>query len=156
MSENKKDHADVKIHPPILTLAHLIAAFILKRYASHPLPASAGMQTFGFILLVIAFLIAVAAIIEFRRANTTVNPHGSVSKIISSGVFRFTRNPIYLGFFIMLIGFPLYFGTYWGIPMAFLFLVSIYYLVIQFEEAYLEKKFGTKYTDYKSRVRRWI
>ncbi|MBL8099911.1 MAG: isoprenylcysteine carboxylmethyltransferase family protein [Anaerolineales bacterium] len=155
MSEHK-DHADVKIHPPVLTLIFLVIAYLAKRFIPLPFDVPAWLQTFGFILVVSGFLLALAAIWEFMKAKTTVNPHGSVSNIISSGIFRFTRNPIYLGFVLMLIGFPLYFDTYWGIILAPVLILCFNTLVIQHEEAYLEKKFGEQYTSYKSRVRRWL
>lgn len=71
-------------------------------------------------------------------------------------VYRFTRNPIYLGMAFMLIGFPLAFGNVWGIPLVAAFIPLMNNLVIRHEEAYLEKKFGEAYTGYKSRVRRWL
>lgn len=90
------------------------------------------------------------------RARTTVDPHGSVSEIVTGGVFGISRNPIYLGFVCLLIGFPFIFGIYWGLILSPLFIILMNKLVIQHEEAYLEKKFGEVYTNYKSRVRRWL
>jgi protein-S-isoprenylcysteine O-methyltransferase Ste14 len=114
------------------------------------------VRNIGFAFVVAGFLSGVAAFMEFRRARTTVDPHGSVTSIISSGIYRFTRNPIYLGFVLMLIGLPLNSGTYWGIVLAPVFIHLMNRLVIEREEAYLEKKFGAVYTSYKSRVRRWL
>ncbi|MCC6568788.1 MAG: isoprenylcysteine carboxylmethyltransferase family protein [Anaerolineales bacterium] len=71
-------------------------------------------------------------------------------------MYRFTRNPIYLGMAFMLIGFPLAFGNVWGIPLVAAFIPLMNNLVIRHEEAYLEKKFGEACTGYKSRVRRWL
>jgi protein-S-isoprenylcysteine O-methyltransferase Ste14 len=90
------------------------------------------------------------------RAQTTLDPHGSVSTIVTSGPYRFSRNPIYLGFLCLLIGFPFIFRNYWGLILSPLLIVLMNTLVIQHEEAYLEKKFGEAYTGYKSRVRRWL
>ena len=73
-----------------------------------------------------------------------------------AGVYRFTRNPIYLGFLLMVIGLPLNSGLYSGIVIAPFFAVTMNRLVIEREEAYLEKKFKDVYTSYKSRVRRWL
>jgi protein-S-isoprenylcysteine O-methyltransferase Ste14 len=117
---------------------------------------SHGLWIVGFALVVIGFLLGIAAFVEFRKARTTINPHGSVTSIIGSGVYRLTRNPIYLGFVLMLIGLPLNSGTFWGLLLAPLMIISFNNLVIQHEEKYLEKKFGDVYTGYKSRVRRWL
>ncbi|HCR71578.1 MAG TPA: hypothetical protein DIW23_09055, partial [Anaerolineae bacterium] len=112
MSEHK-DHASVKIHPPVLTFIFIFLAYL----ANWLIPLQFSMQWLrylGFGIAIIGFLLPFFAIREFMKAKTTVNPHGSVSNIISSGIFQFTRNPIYVGFVLMSIGFPMYSGTYWG------------------------------------------
>ena len=155
MTESK-DHADVKIHPPILTVIHILAAYLLKWFVN-PLAAPPALELFGFALVVIGFCLGAAAFLAFRKKRTTVMPHGSVSAIVSEGIYRFTRNPIYLGFLLMIIGIPLTSGaTFWGLALAPIFVLSANRLVIEREEFYLEKKFGDEYTRYKSRVRRWI
>jgi len=150
------DHADVKIHPPILTVIHIAAAYVAKWAVPIPVLVPDLVRNIGFALVVAGFFSGVAAFMEFRKARTTVDPHGSVTSIISSGIYRFTRNPIYLGFVLMLIGLPMNSGTYWGIVLAPVFIHLMNRLVIEREEAYLEKKFGALYTSYKSRVRRWL
>lgn len=152
----QKDHADVKIPPPVLTLIHIGIAYAAKWLIPIPFAVPNILRTIGLPLAAVGFLLAIGAFLEFRKAGTTVDPHGPVKSIVISGVYRFTRNPIYLGFLLVLIGIPLNSGTYWGILLAPVFIVSINNLVIQHEEAYLEKKFGDVYADYKSRVRRWI
>ncbi|HCK66713.1 MAG TPA: isoprenylcysteine carboxylmethyltransferase family protein [Anaerolineae bacterium] len=154
MSEHK-DHADVKIHPPVLTFIFIFLAYLTNWL----IPLQFSMQWLrylGFAIAIIGFLLPFFAIREFMKAKTTVNPHGSVSNIISSGIFRLSRNPIYVGFVLMLIGFPLYSGTYWGLILSPVLIICFNKLVIEHEEAYLEKKFGEQYTNYKSRVRRWL
>ncbi len=155
MSEHK-DHANVKIHPPVLTLIHIAIAYAAKWTIPISFVVPNILRNIGFSFVIIGFLLGVAAVLEFRKARTTVLPHGSVSSIVTSGVYRFTRNPIYLGFTLMLIGFPLSSGTLWGLVLAPVFIYSMNRLVIEREEAYLEKKFGEGYTSFKSRVRRWL
>ena len=72
------------------------------------------------------------------------------------GPYAFTRNPIYFGFLLMVIGFPLNYGHFWGFLTAPFYIVSMNQLVIEKEEAYLEKKFKEQYTAYRLRVRRWL
>lgn len=155
MSE-KKDHADVKIHPPVLLIIHILAAYVLGRFILLPIVVSPLFRNIGLGLAGVGFLLGVLSFYAFRRARTTLNPHGSVTTVVSGGIYRFTRNPIYLGMVFMLIGFPLTFGNVWGIPLAPVFIFLMNKLVIEHEEAYLEKKFGEGYTGYKSRVRRWL
>lgn len=155
MSETK-DHADVKIPPPVLTIIFIVIAYVAKWTIPIPFVVPNFLRNIGFILIVIGFLLGIAAFSEFRKARTTIDPHGSVSSIVTSGIYRFTRNPIYVGFLLMLIGIPLNSGTYWGIILVPVFIYFMNRLVIEREEAYLEKKFGEVYTSYKSRVRRWL
>jgi protein-S-isoprenylcysteine O-methyltransferase Ste14 len=153
---DKKDHADVKIHPPILLLIHIGVAWLLGKFILLPIIIAPVIRNMGLGLAGIGFLFGILSVFAFANARTTVNPHGSVRTVVSSGVYRFTRNPIYLGMFFMLIGFPLTFGNVWGIPLALAFIPLMNKLVIEHEEAYLEKKFGEAYTGYKRRVRRWL
>ena len=155
MSQHK-DHADVKIAPPILTLIFIFIAYVAKWTIPISFVVPSILRNIGFGLIVVGFLLGIAAFLEFRKARTTVDPHGSVSNIVTSGIYRFTRNPIYMGFLLMLIGIPLNSGTYWGIILVPVFIYFMNSLVIEREEAYLEKKFGDVYTSYKSRVRRWL
>ena len=156
MSEMYKDHADVKIPPPILTIIFIVIAYIAKWTIPITLVVPNFLRNIAFALIVAGFSLGIAAISEFRKARTTVDPHGSVSSVVTSGIYRFTRNPIYLGFLLMLIGIPLNSGTYWGLILAPVFIYFMNNLVIEREEAYLEKKFGDVYAGYKSRVRRWL
>ena len=155
MSEHK-DHASVKIHPPVLLVIHIAVAYLLGRFIVLPIAVSQLFSNIGWGLAGFGFLLGMLAFYSFTRARTTLNPHGSVKTVVSSGIYRFTRNPIYLGMVFMLIGFPLIFGNVWGIPLAPVFIFLIDKLVIEHEEAYLENKFGEGYTGYKSRVRRWL
>lgn len=151
-----EDHANVKVPAPVLVLLLLIAAFLLRYLGPLPLVAPPIVEYIGFVLIGGCFLLGWNALKEFRRANTSVDPSRPVSNLVTSGIYRFTRNPIYLGFLLLVICIPLTADTYWGVLFAPLFVLLCNRLVIEHEEAYLERKFGTAYTDYKSRVRRWL
>ncbi|MEP7136008.1 MAG: isoprenylcysteine carboxylmethyltransferase family protein [Chloroflexota bacterium] len=152
------DHPTINrnVHPPIVALIFIAIAYILGRFVFDSFIAPVILQNIGFALTFIGFLCGVGAFMEFRKARTTLDPHGSVKQLVTSGIYRFTRNPIYLGFLLMVIGFPLTSGFYSGILVAPFFAVTMNRLVIENEEAYLEKKFKDVYTSYKSRVRRWL
>lgn len=151
-----KDHAAVKIHPPVLWVLHFLAAYFLNRFLPLPFAFPGILVWIGYALVVIGLGLALGAVGRFMQARTTLDPHGSVSEIVTGGVYRFSRNPIYLGFVCLLVGFSFIFGSYWGLIVSPLFVIFMNTLVIQYEEAYLEKKFGETYTSYKSRVRRWL
>jgi protein-S-isoprenylcysteine O-methyltransferase Ste14 len=154
----EQDHPDINsyVHPPVVTLLFILVAYLLGWFLPLPFTAPGILRTAGFTLAVIGFLCGLAAVTQFGKARTTLDPHGTASAVVTSGIYRFTRNPIYLGFLCLVIGLPLYSGYYWGAIISPLFVMTMNRLVIEKEEAYLEKKFGEAYTSYKSRVRRWL
>ncbi|MEK6752649.1 MAG: isoprenylcysteine carboxylmethyltransferase family protein [Chloroflexota bacterium] len=158
MSEKQKDSPNINknIHPPFVALFYIVIALFLGRFVFVPFVVPQILKTTGLALTFIGFLCGVGAFIEFRKARTTLDPHGSVKNLALNGIYRFTRNPIYLGFLLMVIGFPLNYGFIWGIVIAPLYILTMNRLVIEKEEAYLEKKFKEQYTGYRSRVRRWL
>ena len=151
-----KDHADVKIHPPVLVSMLVLAAFFLNKLFPLPFAFPQVLVWLGYALVLIGLGLTISAASGLMRARTTLDPHGSVSSLVTSGPYRFSRNPIYLGFLCLLIGFPFIFKTYWGLILSPLLIMLMNVLIIRHEEAYLEKKFGDVYRSYKSRVRRWL
>jgi protein-S-isoprenylcysteine O-methyltransferase Ste14 len=154
----EQDHPNINknIHPPIVALIFIVIAYFLGRFAPLPFVAPLILRNIGLLLTFVGFLLGIGAFVEFRKARTTVDPHGSVKQLVTSGVYRFTRNPIYLGFLLMVIGLPLNSGLYWGVVMAPFYILTMNRLVIEREETYLEQKFKDVFTSYKSRVRRWL
>jgi len=153
-----QDHPNINrnIHPPLMMLAHLLAAFLLNWLLPLPLGFPKPLEWAGYILVFCGLGFALSAVSQFGKMHTTLDPHGSVSAIVTSGPYRFSRNPIYLGFVCTLIGLPLALGNYWGAVLSPLLMALMFQLVIKHEEAYLEEKFKDVYTRYKSRVRRWL
>jgi len=154
----EQDHPNISpmIHPPLVALMFIVIAYFLGRFAALPFSAPLILRYIGLVLTFFGFLLGIAAFFEFRKARTTLDPHGSVKHVVTSGIYRFTRNPIYLGFLFMVIGLPLNSGLYWGFVLAPFYIFMMNRLIIQREEAYLEQKFGKAYTSYTSRVRRWL
>ena len=96
------------------------------------------------------------AIITMTRAGSNVPTNRPTTTIVESGPYRFTRNPIYHGMFLALIGLAIAFDNLWLLMMLVPFALVIRYGVVAREEAYLERKFGGTYRGYRSRVRRWL
>ncbi len=109
-------------------------------------------------LLVIGQGIAVSGIVSFRRAKTTVNPIkiNTASSLVSSGVFRLTRNPMYLGMLITLVGWAVYLASWLALVGLPLFVLYINRFQIAPEERVMASLFGADYAAYKERVHRWI
>ena len=158
MAEKQMDHPNINknIHPPFVALFYIFIALVLGRVIVIPFIMPQIARNIGLMLTFIGFLFGVGAFIEFRKARTTLDPHGSVKTLVMNGIYRITRNPIYFGFLLMVIGFPLNYGHFWGFLTAPFYIVSMNQLVIEKEEAYLEKKFKEQYTAYRLRVRRWL
>lgn len=154
--EQDRPNISPMVHPPVVALMFIVIAYFLGRFFPLSFSTPAVLRYLGLALTFAGFLLGIGALIEFRKARTTLDPHGSAKQLVTSGIYRFTRNPIYLGFLLMVIGLPLNSGLYWGIVLAPFYIFMMNRLIIQHEEAYLERKFGNAYTGYISRVRRWI
>ena len=104
----------------------------------------------------LALALAAWAIVTITRAGSNVPTNQPTTTIVRSGPYRFTRNPIYLGMFLGLIGLAIAFDNLWLLMMLVPFALVVRYGVVAREEAYLERKFGDVYCGYRSRVRRWL
>jgi len=93
---------------------------------------------------------------SFQRRGTAVEPWKPTTAIVTTGPYRITRNPAYLGMALLYIGIALLADSLWALAPLPVVLVLIDRGVIAREERYLERKFGAEYVDYRSRVRRWV
>ncbi|MCJ8304221.1 isoprenylcysteine carboxylmethyltransferase family protein, partial [Shewanella sp.] len=91
-----------------------------------------------------------------KRVKTNIEPWKPTTKIISTGIYAYSRNPIYLAFCTIPLGLGLFFSHIWLMLSVIPACISVYYLAIRPEEAYLTEKFGDEYLAYRSRVRRWL
>ncbi|MBI5933024.1 MAG: isoprenylcysteine carboxylmethyltransferase family protein [Chloroflexi bacterium] len=139
----------VKIQAPLLAMIFIALAFVLGLLQPLPVPLPPAARWIGFGLAALGFLLGLAALMAFRRAR-------GKSALVTLGVYRFSRNPIALGFVLMLIGLTLNVGSVWGLLIAPALMVSFNLFVIQPEEKILASRFGKEYEAYKSRVRRWL
>jgi protein-S-isoprenylcysteine O-methyltransferase Ste14 len=149
-----EDHADVKIHPPVLAAFHLAAALLIGWLVPITLPA--WSMYVGWIIVLLALIVAFSGLRALLAAQTSPNPHSPVTALVTERVYHLTRNPIYVGYLLLVIGFPLLIGNVWGVIAAFVQVPLFNRLVIAHEEEYLARKFGDEYLKYKSAVRRWI
>lgn len=145
--------------PPVAVFIILIVA--INHVAAELVLFSLGLPYGGAIFalcFVLAGGIGLAGVYEFKRAKTTVNPVrvDEASQVVDSGIFSYTRNPMYLGLFLLLFGFAYWSHNLAALMFPFLFVFYMNRFQIQPEERALEKLFGAQYIDYKQRVRRWI
>jgi protein-S-isoprenylcysteine O-methyltransferase Ste14 len=109
----------------------------------------------GALLVGAGLALAIAAAVEFRRARTTIIPHEEPSAIVTSGVYRFSRNPIYLGDALILAGLGLRWDSVLALVLVPVFVAVITARFIRPEEARLRVRFGAEFEAWAARVRRW-
>lgn len=110
----------------------------------------------GAALVALGLALAVAAAVEFRRRRTTIIPHRQASALVTGGVYRLSRNPIYLGDALILAGLALIWGAWSGLVLVPAFMAVISARFIGPEEARLRTAFGPAFEDWAGRTRRWI
>lgn len=142
--------------PPAIYGSAGALAWGLTRLAPLGPDAPQALRWAGWGVVALAALIAAAAEIAFLRAGTATLPTSPTSAIVATGVYRFTRNPMYLALTLMLIGLGFALGSAWFWVSAAVAAALVTKLAIAREEAYLERKFGAAYLAYKGRVRRWL
>jgi protein-S-isoprenylcysteine O-methyltransferase Ste14 len=151
------DTAHVIIRPPLAWALAVLAGLALEWLAPLPfLPTDLPAGWLGAMVFVLALALFAWAIVTMTRAGSTVPTNRPTTTIVESGPYRFTRNPIYLGMFLGLIGLAIAFDTLWLLLTLVPFALVIRYGVVAREEAYLERKFGDVYKGYRLRVRRWL
>jgi protein-S-isoprenylcysteine O-methyltransferase Ste14 len=144
------------IYPPIWLLLGLIAIFVFNEYYPGPRFTSLAGQLAGGVFIIIGLLLLVLANGLFNRAGTSVIPFRNVSALVTHGIFRYTRNPMYLGMVAVLLGCAITVGASVALIVPPLFAVIIEMRFIRPEEAMLRHLFPEQYPAYCQRVRRWI
>jgi len=152
-------HAGFVPLPPLIYLAALAAGIALGLLV--PLPWLGGVLAdilfaVGWILAAGGLALWFAAILAMRRAGTTLNPKGTPGHLLTGGPFAISRNPIYLGATLFLIGIALITGNVWILAAAFVAAFLTGKLAVEREEKILAERFGKKYRDYAKKVRRWV
>jgi len=153
---DRTDRAGVVFPPPLVMLIALLAALGLQQLWPLSVPGRPFAMAIGAVLSLLGVGIGISGRLALKRAGTNVNPYKASSAIVRDGSYRFSRNPLYLGMCLLLVGLTLLAGTWWGIPLLVPAFLVLHYGVVLREEAYLERKFGPAYLDYKNSVRRWI
>ncbi len=156
MTEQNLDHAQVIVPPPLVFLGYLLGALLVNWILPFSEPWPFILRIAGGVMAIVGFILGGSAISQMRKAHISPDPHHPVSALVTGGPYRFTRNPIYLGFFLIYLGFTFLDGTLWGLLASPFLFWTITHAVIHAEEIYLDEKFGDEYKMYRSRVRQWL
>ena len=145
-----------KIPPPIVTLICGLAIYFSKTFFNKFF--SYNNNTISLFLLILGFTVFTLAVKAFNRQKTTVNPlePRQASSLVSSGIFKYSRNPMYLGMLIILLALSFKFNLVGGIVISLFFYLFITKFQILPEEEAMNELFGDEFTEYSSRTRRWI
>lgn len=153
------DRAAVIAPPPLLTAICIGAGMIADHFKPFPLIRDAGpipRLAICISVLLVAAALVFTAIRQFVTHHEHPSPYEPTHAIVSTGVYRFTRNPIYVGFLIVVIAAAFGANSWWVLLSIVPLFLLLQFGVVLREEQYLSTKFGAAYDDYRRRVRRWI
>ena len=145
-----------RLYPPhylVLSIASIIG---IDWLVPVPFVAAAFALIGGLLFLVIGLILAASAARLFSKAKTGIVPFIESTKLVVSGAYRFTRNPMYLGMFFCLIGVTLLVNNVVGLLVLLLFFLIIRQRFVLQEEVQMQETFGDDYAQFKARIRRWI
>lgn len=156
--EAAREGAAVRFPPPIVSLLAIALGFAIE-WVAGPIPnpltgaarffVGAGLAGVGFALILVAMGL-------FRRSGQDPAPWKSSPELIATGIYRWTRNPMYLGMGLLQAGIGVLLTNLWIVVLVPGTWLVIYFIAIRHEEVYLEQEFGDAYRGYKKTVRRWL
>jgi len=145
-----------KIPPPIVTIFFGLCIYLSRSY--FPVFSGSALNVLSIFFFVCGIFVFAAAVISFKKQKTTVNPISieDASSLVVSGIFKHSRNPMYLGMSCVLLGLTFKFNVIGGLLFTGIFMLFITIFQIKPEEVAMEKLFGQEWKDYTKNVRRWL
>ncbi len=149
----KADSPGVYFPPPFIYVLFFLTGFLTRRWLpmAIPFPRAAGTA-----VIALGAALAGWGIVTMWLARTGIVPHKPATMLVDAGPFRWSRNPLYISLTLVYIGVALWTGAMTALVLLPLVIVVVHFAVIRREEAYLARRFGDDYEDYRRRVRRWI
>jgi protein-S-isoprenylcysteine O-methyltransferase Ste14 len=158
MAEHERDRAAIAAPPPLLTILCIVGGFVADHFRPFPFIHAMAWLRYGLCLAlsILAGAVIFSGIRQLRKHDEHPSPYKPTDSIVGSGIYRFTRNPIYLGFLIVVLAVGVGANSAWfSLSLVVLFVV-LTVGVVKPEERYLSMKFGDRYDEYRRRVRRWL
>ena len=146
----------LKIPPPLLVLILVVSNYFSSKKID--LILIPNQNIISFIIFLIGVIILINPIVRFVKSKTTIDPikFKKVNKLITSGIYKYSRNPMYLGLLMIVISTSILYLNIFSIATPMLFYFWINRFQIKREEIFLTEKFGKEYLLYKAKTRRWI
>lgn len=145
-----------RLYPPHYLLLSILSIVGIDSLLQVPFVSSAIALVGGLLFLLSGIVLAASAARLFSKAKTGIVPFSESTKLVVSGAYRFTRNPMYLGMFFCLIGVTLLVNNVLGLLVLLLFFFIIRQKFVLKEELQMQETFGDDYAQFKARIRRWI
>ena len=152
----EEDRPGVPIAPPLLFVLPILASLAFEWLAPTSFVHGASRWIIGVLIFVTGIALGGGGFITQKRAGTDPIPFNPTTRVVGHGVYRFTRNPMYVGFALCTLALAILVDSTWMLLAVPIGLVLTDRLIVTREERYLERKFGEEYLNYKRRVRRWI
>ena len=149
---------ELKIPPLVVLLITALLMWLLARVTPQLIMLYSPRVAVALILASLGAAIIGAGVVEFIKSSTTVNPHApeTSARVVTTGIYRFTRNPMYAGMFLILLGWATYLANAAAATLPFVFAIYISRYQIHPEERILLARFGHEYEAYLGAVRRWV
>lgn len=149
---------ELKVPPVIQVIIIAIIMYALSKIVVSLKFSLIGSTWLAAIFVIFGLSLGVLGVLQFKKAQTTVNPHdiSQASHLVTSGIFRYTRNPMYLGLSLVLLGWAFYLSHYLAVMILPLFIIYMTRFQILPEERMMKTLFGHNYQRYQAKVRRWI
>jgi protein-S-isoprenylcysteine O-methyltransferase Ste14 len=149
---------ELKLPPPVVALFAAVSMWFARSYAPSLGLTIPSRPAFAIALGIVGIALSLAGVLAFRKAKTTVNPTKpeTTSTVVATGVYRLTRNPMYLGMLVVLVGWAVFLANAISFLVLPLFVLYINRFQIGPEERVLSEHFGSEYASYMKSVRRWL
>lgn len=149
---------ELKVPPVVLVAVVVVGMWAVSRIALNSHFTFPYVEWWSAGLVLLGICIAIAGVLQFRMAGTTVDPRvpDQSSNLVVSGIYRYSRNPMYLGFLLALCGWCVFLGSMVSVLFLPVFILYMNCFQIVPEERFMQEKFGASYRQYRSQVRRWI
>lgn len=158
MTEKQKidTHRLTRIVPPIWLMLAMLGMYLLHGFVPLLYIVTDTFRPVGQVLILAGFSLMFFVARQFKRAQTPLKPFVPVKAFLTDGAFRFSRNPVYLGMFMMLAGWAVYLGSFapWLVVALFIWAIRRFWVLP--EEVMMERTMGEDYLRYKQEVRRWL
>lgn len=145
-----------RIIPPILLLISSFLMILLHFIVPFQIVVHNPFNYLGIILMILGLTIAKKVSVTFSKVDTEIHTFKKPRQIVTNGLFQYSRNPIYLGFVIALIGLNIVLGSFTPLIVVLIFIFLTNHWYISCEEKNMKEEFGQEYENYKKKVRRWI